>query len=190
MEQREFERAISAPNFIEAAESLRSAEGIDVIDIAGTSGSVLLLRFLFTSAAWMRPRHPAFEVIGKHLSDRANYLAFCVASDPAEGGVPKDMATYCLKEAQSDAFWSCKWQELDMVNATPGRHHEGGFLAVRHIQNGTIYSRVTTSDHYTVEACLLGVRDCGLEDCSQVWGSHLHQTKATLGIMLSTDSWS
>jgi len=54
MEQREFERAITAPNFIAAYEAMKSAEGLDVIDAAGTSGSVLMLRFLFSAPSWMR----------------------------------------------------------------------------------------------------------------------------------------
>lgn len=57
MEQREFERAITAPNFLAAFEAIKSAEGEAVIDAAATSGSVLMLRFLFGAPAWMRPRH-------------------------------------------------------------------------------------------------------------------------------------
>lgn len=159
MEQREFERAISAPNFLEAYEAMRRAEGIDVIDAASTSGSILMLRFLFTSAAWMRPRHSAFDIIGKHIAERANYLAFCIAVDSEEGTVPRDLSTYCLPEAQAEAFWGCRWSDLDMVNACRERPHEGGFLALRYLQNGNLYSPVVEYDHYTVESCLLGVRD-------------------------------
>lgn len=159
MEQKEFERAVSSPNFVEAYEAIKDADGVSVIDAAGTSGSILMLRFLFTGASWMRPRHPAFDVVGKHLAERANYLAYCITAESDEGEVPRDLSTYCLREAQSEAFWNCKWDDIDMVNTHPDRPYEGGFLAIRYLQNGTRYSKVADFDHYTVEACLLGVRE-------------------------------
>ncbi|KAL3896929.1 MAG: hypothetical protein SGPRY_013163, partial [Prymnesium sp.] len=45
-----------------------------------------------------------------------------------------------LTDAQSDAFWSCRWDEIDMVNAVPNSPHQGGFLALRHLENDTKYS--------------------------------------------------
>ncbi|KAL1512047.1 hypothetical protein AB1Y20_005321 [Prymnesium parvum] len=65
MEQREFERAVTAPNFIEAYESMKDAQGVSLIEAAASSGSVLMLRFLFAAPAWMRPRHVAFDLLGK-----------------------------------------------------------------------------------------------------------------------------
>lgn len=159
MEQREFERAITAPNFIAAYETMKAAEGFEAIDAAATSGSVLMLRFLFSAPAWMRPRHAAFDLLGKRLADRPGYLAYCITLDPDDGVVPKQYATYRLSDAQADLFWGCKWSELDMVNASSQAKHEGGFLALRYLENGTQYNMVSKADFYTVESSLLGVRE-------------------------------
>jgi len=40
MEQREFERAVTAPNFITAYEAMKGADGFDIIDAAGTCGAL------------------------------------------------------------------------------------------------------------------------------------------------------
>lgn len=93
MEQREFERAITAPNFIVAYESMKDAEGFDVIDAAATSGSVLMLRFLFAAPSWMRPRHAAFDLLEKKLADRSGYLAYCATLSSEDGVVPKHYST-------------------------------------------------------------------------------------------------
>lgn len=159
MEQREFERAITAPNFVAAYETMKGGEGFEVLDAAATAGSVLMLRFLFASPAWMRPRHAAFDLLGKRLADRPGYLAYCATLSPDDGVVPKHYSTYRLSDTQSDLFWGCKWSELDMVNANPQAKQEGGFLAPRYLENGTHYSVVARSDFYTVESSLLGVRD-------------------------------
>lgn len=159
MEQREFERAVTSPNFIVAYETMKIAEGLDVIDAAATSGSVLMLRFLFASPAWMRPRHAAFDMLGKRLADRPGYLAYCTSLDASDGSVPRRYATYRLSDNQAELFWSCRWSEMDMVNSDPTAKHEGGFLALRYLENGTQYAVVAKSDFYTVEASLLGIRD-------------------------------
>lgn len=159
MEQREFERAVTSPNFIVAYETMKSSEGYDVIDAAATSGSVLMLRFLFAAPAWMRPRHAAFDLLGKHLADRGGYLAYCATLSSEDGIVPRHYSTYRLADTQADLFWSCRWSEMDMVNANPQIKHEGGFLALRYLENGTQYSGVSKSDFYTVESSLLGIRD-------------------------------
>lgn len=159
MEQREFERAVSSPNFVEAYETMKGAEGIALLDAAASSGSVLMLRFLFSAPAWMRPRHSAFDLLGKRLSDRAAYLAYCATVDVGEGEVPKRFSTYRLTDEQAEAFWSCRWDEIDMVNADSHVPHEGGFLALRYLDNGTRYSQVAQADFFTVESSLLGVRD-------------------------------
>lgn len=157
MEQREFERAVTAPNFVEAYEAMKGVNGVALLDAAATSGSVLLLRFLFSAPAWMRPRHVAFDLLGKCLSDRAAYLAYCATVDPSVEAVPSHLETYRLTEEQVDAFWGCRWSDMDMVNAS-GVPHEGGFLALRYFDNGTRYSPVAKSEFYTVESSLLGVR--------------------------------
>lgn len=159
MEQREFERAVSAPNFISAHEEMQRAEGRDVIEAAATSGSVLMLRYLFWAPAWMRPRHPAFDMVGKNLDDRASYLEYCATVSAESGEVPSHLATYRLADTQVDEFWSCRWADIDMVNANPQHRHEGGFLAVRFLEHGQAYEAVTAADFYTVESSLLGVRE-------------------------------
>lgn len=117
MDQHEFDRAVSSPNFVEAAEAMKSLEGVPLIEQAAISGSVLLLRYLFTAPAWMRSRHMAFDLLGKSLMDRAGYLEYCITVDLDSEEVPKSLATYRLSSQINDAFWGCKWSELDMVNA-------------------------------------------------------------------------
>lgn len=159
MEQKEFERAVGAPNFIEAYEVIQQSNGIKTLEAAATSGSVLMLRYLFWAPAWMRPRHAAFDTMGKHLADRADYLAYCSTVDGDTESVPANLATYRLTEALNDKFWSCSWAEMDMVNASSQAAHEGGFLALRYLDQGTVYSAVSPSDFYTVETTLMGIRD-------------------------------
>lgn len=48
------------------------------------------------------------------------------------------------------------WSTLNASKANP---HEGGFLALRHLQHGSVFSQVDKADHYTVESALLGVRE-------------------------------
>lgn len=159
MEQREFERAVTAPNFIKANETIQQAEGIWAIEAAATSGSTLMLRYLFWSPAWMRPRHAAFDTLGKHLDDRSGYLEYCITVSADTETVPSHLATYRLSDTQVEAFWGCRWSELDMVNANPHARHEGGFLAVRYLEHGQAYDTVAQSDFYTVESSLLGIRE-------------------------------
>lgn len=159
MEQREFERAVTAPNFIEANDKIQQSEGISVIEAAATSGSVLMLRYLFWMPAWMRPRHAAFDTIGKHLDDRAGYLEYCATVSAETGTVPSQLATYRLSDSQTEEFWSCRWADMDMVNANPNARHEGGFLAVRYLEHGQAYETVSSADFYTVESSLLGIRE-------------------------------
>lgn len=159
MEQREFERAITSPNFIAAYETMKDAGGTAVLDAAATSGSVLMLRFLFSAPSWMRPRHTAFDLLGKCLADRASYLAYCSAVSATDGEVPKRFSTYRLSDFQSELFWSCRWSEMDMVNADLSSPYQGGFLALRYLENGTKYDRVIKADFFTVESSLLGIRD-------------------------------
>ncbi|KAL3921735.1 MAG: hypothetical protein SGPRY_004804 [Prymnesium sp.] len=160
MEQLEFERAITSPNFITAyCESMKEAEGVTVIDASATSGSVLMLRFLFAAPAWMRPRHVAFDLLGRVQSERAAYLSYCAIVSPPEGEVPRRLATHRLIDVQSDSFWGCNWDELDMVYSLPDVLHEGGFLALRYLDTGTRYNHVAKDDFYTVESPLMGIRD-------------------------------
>lgn len=159
MEQREFERAVTAPNFIKANEIIQGAEGISVIEAAATSGSVLMLRYLFWAPAWMRPRHAAFDTVGKHMDDRAGYLEYCATVSADTETVPSHLATYRLSDSQVEAFWSCHWSELDMVNANALARHEGGFLAIRFLEHGQAYDTVAPADFYTVESALLGIRE-------------------------------
>lgn len=107
----------------------------------------------------MRPRHAAFDIVGKHLADRAEYLAFCSTVSAESGETPKHLSTYRLSQALVDAFWSCRWSDMDMVNASAAAKQEGGFLALRYLEHGTAYNKVAQSEFYTVEASLLGVRD-------------------------------
>lgn len=46
-----------------------------------------------------------------------------------------------------------------MVNAVPNSPHQGGFLALRHLENDTKYSLVSKSDFFTVESTLMRVRN-------------------------------
>lgn len=159
MAQHEFDRAVTAPGFIEAYEKMKDMDGIEVLDAATTSGSVLMVRYVFMSPAWMRPRHAAFDILGKNIADRQSYLAYCSTVDVDTEKVPAQLNTYKLSEAQNDAFWSLRWDELDMVNATVGTPNEGGFLALRYLKHGTTYARVAEADFYTVEASLMGIKE-------------------------------
>lgn len=159
MEQHEFDRAVTSPNFIEAYEKIKDVSGVEVLDAAATSGSILMLRYMFMSPAWMRPRHAAFDILGKNLADRQSYLAYCSAVDIDTEVVPPQLSTYRLSDAQNEAFWSFKWDELDMVNATSGSPNEGGFLALRYLQHGTTYAKVDAADFYTVESALAGIKE-------------------------------
>lgn len=87
-----------------------------------------------------------------NVADRVSYLAYCSTVCASDGEVPKRFATYYrLMEVQSDAFWSCRWDEIDMVNnSIPDLPHHGGFLALRYLDNGTKYSPVLRSSFYTV----------------------------------------
>lgn len=159
MEQKEFERAVGAPNFVSAYETIQQSSGIKVLDAAATSGSVLMLRYLFWTPSWMRPRHAAFDTMGKHIADRADYLAYCSTVSADTETVPAHLSTYRLTDTLNEKFWSCNWADMDMVNASAHAPHEGGFLALRFLDQGTVYSSVTASDFYTVETTLMGIRD-------------------------------
>lgn len=159
MDQHEFDRAVTSPNFVTAVEEMKDTTGVTLIDKAATAGSVILLRYLFSTPAWMRARHPAFDLLGKNIMDRRAYLAFCVAVDADSTEVPARLATYTVSQTINDSFWACKWSEIDMVNASKSTPSEGGFLALRYLQQGSVYDVVDKADHFTVEAALLGVRD-------------------------------
>ena len=160
MGQHEFDRAVSEANFQEAMHEMgKDTEGLAQLEAAATSGSVLILRFLFFAPAWMRPRHVLFDTLGKLLPDRADYLSQSVVVDANSDAVPQKMQTYKIGDALSAKFWNLEWHDMDMVNANKDSPSEGGFLAKRHLEHGTVYKVVPKHEHYTVESTVLGIRD-------------------------------
>ena len=146
-------------DFRETADEASGKEGLELLGVVCASSSVLILRFLYDGTPFLLTKHEVFGSIAKALVDRRAHLAYSVVVDASTGEVPAARQIYQLTQKQNDHFWSLNFEQLDMVNVDPAVPSTGGFLALRFIDTGATYNHVDPSQHYIVEACLLGLRE-------------------------------
>lgn len=149
-------------DFHDTVKEAEGLQGVALLEVVACSSSVILLRFFYMAPAFLVTKHEIFGRLSKALVDRREYLSQCVVLDPNEGddgAVPDKFCTYKISEALCADFLAFRWGELDLVNQDTIDRSVGGFLAVRHLETACTYSAVVAGDFYTVESCLLGMRD-------------------------------
>ena len=152
------ERAMNS-DFRETVDEADGKSGLDLLGVACSSASVLILRFLYEGTPFLVTRHEIFGALAKALSERRAHLAHSIVVDAQSGEVPSTKRVYQLTMKQSASFWSLDFENLDMVNVDPAVRSTGGFLALRFIETGAVYEPVESRFHFTTEQCLLGSRE-------------------------------
>lgn len=145
--------ALSSAAFLQAVDAVNEATGIDRLDAAFCSQSILLIRYVVDAPGWLRIKHSVFDELAGLLDDRQAYFSRVVAFDTAAGEVPDSVASWRWDRTTCDTkFLTGLWHNIDWVNSPTG------YLDFESVAKVTTYHPVRAEEIYITQQTLLGVK--------------------------------
>eukprot|EP00965_Chrysotila_dentata_P064185 2125566-Pleurochrysis_carterae.AAC.1 len=93
---------------------------LDALDLAFSSASMIVTRFLVSNSADLRGRNPVFTKLGLCMPELLTYFTNCQAFDPRTNEIHENAHRYRWDHAAMKLVFKGKFSEVDWINAPSG----------------------------------------------------------------------